>query len=102
MRLNDTAALIPQLGLEDLVQSFAPEGETVETVIVAFPEYLSNLSSILKETDKEVLKTEFLWKIVQSFYSAVEADAVTPLKQFNNELQGKVLFFLLILQLLQC
>ena len=99
MRLNDTAALIPQLGLEDLVQSFAPEGETVETVIVAFPGYLQNLSSILKETDKEVLKTEFLWKIVQSFYSAVDADPVTPLRQFNNELQGKVIHLFLKLQL---
>ena len=54
------------------------------------PEYLKNLTTILSDTPKEVLHTYLLWKQIQAYGPYIEADAVAPLRQFSNELQGKV------------
>ena len=54
------------------------------------PEYLKNLTTILSDTPKEVLHTYLLWKQIQAYGAYVEADATAPLRQFSNELQGKV------------
>lgn len=54
------------------------------------PDYMKNLAVLLTDTPKEVVHAYLVWKQIQEFGSYVEADAVTPLKQFSNELQGKV------------
>lgn len=54
------------------------------------PDYMKNLSSLLSSTPRETIHTYLLWKQIQSHGSYVEADAVTPLRQLSNELQGKV------------
>jgi hypothetical protein len=54
------------------------------------PEYQKSLSSILNETDSEVVMNYFVWKAVQSFSGYVDADEVKPYRRFVNELAGKV------------
>lgn len=54
------------------------------------PDYLHKLNTILKETSEETIHVYLMWKQIQAYWSFVEADAVLPLKEFSNELQGKV------------
>lgn len=90
MSLDEAAKLTPQINLTGLIQDFAPRNVAVERVIVMTPEYQKELSSILSDIDAEVLQSYFIWKTVQSFSGYIEADAIKPLKRFNNELVGKV------------
>ena len=53
------------------------------------PYYLQALADILSETSAETLLAYFVWKTVQSYAYKIEHDAVSPLKRFNNKLQGK-------------
>lgn len=90
MSLDDADKIVPQLKLAKMIQGLAPADKTPSGIILMAPEYMKNLSTILSGTSKQVLLTHLLWKQIQAFSSYVEADAVAPLKQFTNELQGKV------------
>ncbi|RMZ85142.1 hypothetical protein DV738_g36, partial [Chaetothyriales sp. CBS 135597] len=87
LSLDEAAALAPELGLKDIISELSPV--PIDRVIVTSPDYLRNLSTILQETTREILGGFILWKSIQTYASYVEADEVKPLKEFNNELQGK-------------
>ncbi|OLN86985.1 Endothelin-converting enzyme 1-like protein 1 [Colletotrichum chlorophyti] len=89
MLIDEAAALTPEIELTALIHDLAPDGFVVERIIVASPKYMTELSTILAETDKEVIRNYFLWKAIQSFSSYVDADAVKPYRRFVNELAGK-------------
>lgn len=88
--LADADKITPPIQLAKLVNNLAPAHAKPERIIMMSPDYFKNLTTILSDTPKETLHTYLLWKQIQAFGSYVEADAVTPLKQFSNELQGKV------------
>lgn len=88
--LADADKTVPQLQLAKLIESLAPADKTPNRIIMMAPQYMKNLTSILSKTPEEVVHTYILWKQIQTFASYIEADAVTPLRQFSNELQGKV------------
>lgn len=88
--MKDADALFSQFSVSKLITENAPSDVTIDRLIVSFPQYFANLSSIMSETRGETLQTFFVWKIVQSFVSIVDAEAITPLRRFNNELAGKV------------
>ena len=88
--IDEADALVPQIELKNLLHDLAPEGQKIDRVIVMAPKYLKELSKILSEVHIDVLRSYFLWKIVQSFSSYVDAEAVKPYKQFRNVLAGKV------------
>jgi endothelin-converting enzyme len=90
MKIEDAAGLTPEIDLEELLARLAPEKAQIERVIVMSPDYQKELSSIISETDREVLQGYFVWKAAQSFSGYVETDAVKPYKRFMNELAGKV------------
>ncbi|WDK12640.1 peptidase family M13 [Colletotrichum graminicola] len=90
MSIDEASALTPEIELTALIHDLAPEGFVVQRVIVMAPKYMSELSTILAETDKEIIQNYFIWKAVQSFSSYVDADAVKPYRRFVNELAGKV------------
>ena len=90
MSLENATALAPQIHLADLIRSLAPSGVAVNRVIVMTPSYLTDLVGILSRASTETLRNYFLWKVVQALSPYIEADAVTPYKQFSNELQGRV------------
>ncbi|RMD39946.1 hypothetical protein DV735_g5170, partial [Chaetothyriales sp. CBS 134920] len=87
LSLDDASALAPELGLKDIIAQLSPV--PIDRVIVTSPDYLKNVSTILQETTREILGGFILWKTIQAYAGYVEADEVKPLKQFNNELQGK-------------
>jgi endothelin-converting enzyme len=90
MSLDNATALAPQIQLTGLIHSLAPSGVDVNRVIVMAPSYLKDLAKILDHTSTETLRNYFFWKVVQVLSPYVEADALTPYKQFSNELQGRV------------
>jgi endothelin-converting enzyme len=87
MSVSEASALVPQFSLDKLIA--ASTNATVDSIIVTFPHYFANLSSIISETSSSTLQNFFVWKVVQSFAYSIDAEEITPLRQFNNELQGK-------------
>lgn len=90
MSLEDANSLAPEIDLKGLLRELAPNHIDVNRVIVMAPDYQKKLSSILSETDSEVVMNYFLWKTVQSFSGYVDADAIKPYRRFVNEIAGKV------------
>lgn len=88
MSLESADTLTPAIHLSKLINNLAPSN--VDRVIVMAPGYMKNLTELLSETPKDVLKTYFQWKSIQAFASYIESDALTAYKRFYNELQGKV------------
>jgi endothelin-converting enzyme len=89
MSLEEASDLLPQAGLAAIVRKLAPKDVKVEGVINMSPSYMNKTALTLKDTDDKVLQNYLIWKVVQSLYPYVEADALTPYKRFANELQGK-------------
>jgi endothelin-converting enzyme len=94
MSLKDANGLTPQIHLSKVINSLTPSRFKTSRIIVMAPDYMDELASILNNTSKEVLQTYFLWKAVQAFSSDIEADAIKPYRQFTNQLQGKVSYYL--------
>lgn len=90
MSLKDADKLTPQIHLLSMINNLAPSDVKTNRLIVMSPTYMTNLSSILSSTSKEVLQTYFIWKVVQAYSSVIEADELKPYSRFSNELQGKV------------
>lgn len=95
MLIEEAAAIAPEIELDALLQGLAPSHSKIERVIVQAPHYLKELSTILAATNRKVLQSYFIWRVVQTFSSYIDADAVKPYKRFKNELAGKVSGFLL-------
>lgn len=93
MSLADASEIAPQLNLAKMIKSLSPEGSAPKRVIVMAPKYLKSLNNILSDVDDKLLEAYFMWKQIQAYGPYIEADAVVPLKQFSNELQGKVRIF---------
>jgi endothelin-converting enzyme len=90
MSLDKANQLAPEVDLKGLLHELAPKNIGIDRVIVMAPGYQSKLSSILNETDSEVVMNYFVWKAVQSFSGYVDADEVKPYRRFVNELAGRV------------
>lgn len=86
--LDEAEAYNPAISVKSIVKHFT-NGYKPSKIIVASPEYLKSLADILASQSREVIQAYLAWKIVQSYGSAVEDDAVEPLRKFNNKLQGK-------------
>lgn len=89
MLIDEAAAIAPEIELKSLLYSLAPAKTNIERIIVMAPDYLKHLSVIIAATEKEVLQSYFIWKVVQELSSYVESDVVKPYKRFLNILAGK-------------
>lgn len=89
MSLKEADKLTPQIHLSTIINSLAPSDFKTQRLIVLSPTYMKTLSSILTETSREVLQSYFIWKVVQSYHSVLEADELKPYSQFSNIIQGK-------------
>jgi endothelin-converting enzyme len=58
-------------------------------MLLAFPEFLSNVSQILTENTKETIQAYFIWRVIASHYSHVQASEVEPIRRFFNVLGGR-------------
>jgi endothelin-converting enzyme len=90
MSLKDADLLTPQIRLAVTINRFTPADVKVDRLIMMAPAYMKSLSTIISITPKEVLQTYFIWKVIQAYSSAVEADELTPYSRFKNQIQGKV------------
>lgn len=86
--LDEADAYNPAISVKAIVKQLS-DGHKPSKVIVASPEYLEALSDILAIQKRGVIQAYLVWKLVQSYSSAVESDAVEALRRFNNKLQGK-------------
>ncbi|KAJ4387400.1 hypothetical protein N0V93_007991 [Gnomoniopsis smithogilvyi] len=86
--VDEAEAYNPAISAKSIINHFT-SGYKPSKIIVASPEYLKSLSGILATQSREVIQAYLAWKVVQSYGSAVEGDAVEPLRRFNNRLQGK-------------
>jgi len=89
MSLDEANQLIPQLQLSKVLAGLTPSDYKPDRLIIASPDYMTTLKDLLASTSKEALQTYFLWKVIQSFASEIESDAVKPYQRFINELQGR-------------
>lgn len=90
MSLKEVDALTPQLQLKNLIKSLAPSHSNADRVIAMAPKYQEALSGILANTTRATARSYLLWKTIQSYASAVEAEETKPYVRFRNVLQGKV------------
>lgn len=90
MSLIDTAMLIPILGLDYVLPRLVPVNYNLDTMITSFPDFIANVSDILKTTSKDTIQAFLSWKVIQSTYTYVEATEIKPYVQFLNKLTGKV------------
>ncbi|KAI1447479.1 endothelin-converting enzyme 1 [Annulohypoxylon stygium] len=89
VKLADTAKLGPAIGLDAVVRALVPENYTADTLLLAFPEFLSNVSQIISDTSKSTIQSYLVWKLVNAYSSYVEGPEVQPIVQFDNALSGK-------------
>jgi endothelin-converting enzyme len=90
MPRKDADSLAPQIQLSTIINGLDPSDVKTNRLIVFSPQYLKTLSSVLDKTSREVLQIYFIWKVIQAYYSVLEADELKPYSRFINELQGKV------------
>jgi endothelin-converting enzyme len=90
MSLKDADQLTPDIHLSNIIHSLSPSDVKTNRIIVASPSYMKTLTSILAKTSREELQTYFVWKVIQSYASVIEADELKPYSRFRNDLQGKV------------
>lgn len=86
--VDEAEAYNPAISVKSIIDHFT-NGYKPSKIIVASPDYLRSLADILANETREVLRAYLVWKVVQSYGSVVEDDAVEPLRRFNNKLQGK-------------
>ncbi|KAK6612031.1 Endothelin-converting enzyme 1-like protein 1 [Botrytis cinerea] len=89
MSLQEADKLTPQIHLSKIIHSLIPADVHLDRLIIASPSYMHALADVLKTTPKETLQTYFVWKLIQTFYTEIEADELKPYRKFINELQGK-------------
>ena len=90
MSLKDADLLTPQIKLSTIINNLAPSHVQTNRLIITSPEYMKTLATLLSSTSKEVIQTYFIWKVLQSFATLVEAEEIKPYTRFINELQGIV------------
>lgn len=86
--LDEAELYNPAISVKHIIKTFA-KGYKPSKIIVNSPEYLKSLSDILLITKRETIQAYLVWKVVSSWGTQVEGDAVTPLLHFRNKLQGK-------------
>ncbi|KAL2889452.1 endothelin-converting enzyme 1 [Ceratocystis lukuohia] len=84
MTLEEANALLPALGIQDIIKTFAPQGVSIERVIVHHPKYFSALLRILKNVQPETIIAYFRWRLITSYEPFLEHEILEPLKSFGN------------------
>lgn len=59
-------------------------------MLLAFPEFLGNVSDIVSKTSKSTVQSYLIFQLVNAYSSYVEAPEIQPIVRFSNALSGKV------------
>ena len=89
MTISKVKKALPQLPLGEVISELAPKGAMPDDIIVASPDYLRAVSTLLDTTSEAVVQAFLIWKTVQNCAYRVEDDALKPLKRFNNRIRGQ-------------
>ncbi|PHH54854.1 Endothelin-converting enzyme 2, partial [Ceratocystis fimbriata CBS 114723] len=86
MSLEEAAKLVPELGLQDIVSTLAPEGVSVDRVIVHDKNYFNALHKLLEKASPDVLKSYFRWHLIVSYRTFIDSDILKPLNDFYDSM----------------
>ncbi|KAI9745506.1 MAG: hypothetical protein M1818_001040 [Claussenomyces sp. TS43310] len=86
--ITELQNLVPELDLHHLLIDLIP-GEVPEEIIVESTAYLRFVSELVGQTDKGVVQKYLSWKLIQKFYSYVEADSIKPLQDKIQDISVK-------------
>ncbi|KAI0853671.1 endothelin-converting enzyme 1 [Daldinia vernicosa] len=89
VKVADTGKIGPAIGLDSIVKALAPQNYTADTMLLAFPEFLGNVSDILSKTSKSTVQSYLVWQLVNQYSSYVEGPEVQPIVRFSNTLSGR-------------
>ncbi|OAA65196.1 endothelin-converting enzyme [Niveomyces insectorum RCEF 264] len=87
--VKDVVKLVPQFGLETVLEHLVPSNYTLNITVTAFPEILANVSHIVAETPEDTVRNFFYWRLIVHYSGAVLGPEIKPWRQFQNTLQGK-------------
>ncbi|ETS84676.1 hypothetical protein PFICI_02701 [Pestalotiopsis fici W106-1] len=88
-KVGTAGKLAPALGYDKVVEKLVPANYTVDTMLLAFPDFLANVSHILSETSKATVQSYLIWNVITAKSSYVQGPEVEPITRFFNVLQGK-------------
>ncbi|OAX84368.1 hypothetical protein ACJ72_01260 [Emergomyces africanus] len=86
--LADAQALVPQVSLQRIISTKAPEGYKAEQIMVDGTEYIIGLSKLLSSTPTPVLRSFLQWKVIQAYSGDIEDPRIMPYRRFTNILNG--------------
>ncbi|KAL1899277.1 hypothetical protein Cpir12675_001561 [Ceratocystis pirilliformis] len=86
MSLEEATKLVPELGLQDIVNTLAPEGVSVDRVIVHHKRYFDALPKLLEKASPDVLKSYFRWHLIVSYQAFIDSDILKPLNDFYDSM----------------
>ncbi|KAI8624050.1 peptidase family M13 [Xylariaceae sp. FL1651] len=89
VNVADAGKIGPTIRLDKVVEALVPSNYTTDTMLLAFPEFLGNVSGIISKTPKSTIQSYLIWKLIRSYSSYVEAPEVKPIDRFYNVLSGK-------------
>ncbi|KAK6955600.1 hypothetical protein Daesc_003242 [Daldinia eschscholtzii] len=79
VKVDETGKIGPAIGLDSIVKALAPENYTADNMLLAFPEFLGNVSEILSKTSKSTVQSYLVWQLVDQYSSYVEGPEVQPI-----------------------
>ncbi|OTA53412.1 peptidase family M13 [Hypoxylon sp. EC38] len=88
-KLADAGKIGPAIGLDSIVKAMVPQNYTADSLLLAFPEFLGNVSEIISNTPKSTVQSFLVWKAIDAYSRYVEGSEVQPITRFNNVLSGK-------------
>ncbi|KAI1107291.1 endothelin-converting enzyme 1 [Jackrogersella minutella] len=89
VKLDDAGKIGPAIGLNSVIKALVPENYRADTLLLAFPEFLANVSAIVSSTSKSTVQSYLIWQLVNAYSDYVEGPEVQPITQFSNVLSGK-------------
>ncbi|KAI1846488.1 hypothetical protein JX266_007385 [Neoarthrinium moseri] len=88
-KVSDAGKIGPALRYDLVLKSLVPSSYTTDTMLLAFPEFLANVSQILTETSKSTIQAYLIWNVITAHHNHVESSEVEPVSRFFNVLAGK-------------
>ncbi|KAI1135264.1 endothelin-converting enzyme 1 [Hypoxylon sp. FL0543] len=89
VKLADAGKIGPAIGLDSVVKGLVPQNYTADSLLLAFPEFLGNVSEIISNTSKATVQSYLVWQLVNEYSTYVEGPEVQPIIRFSNVLSGK-------------
>jgi endothelin-converting enzyme len=88
-KVSELGKIAPALGLDYVIKKLVPQDYSVDTLLLAFPEFTANVSRLVAQTPKSTVQSYLIWNTVNTYASYVKGPEVEPVSQFSNTLAGR-------------